>query len=236
MTNTDKLSAEEIREQARKKRYKKAIVNELNLESIRNTLYEILESCEDVRWFTDTEEGLDIICNIMDDNEEEAKEFQMMFTDLSADCERMLEDLGNNYIPDCFDDIMVASKCESYGGGLLGWDEYESDYFGLYTGHYSWAEEESEKRILRLKKSELLECMQISNSILLNYLSIKYRYEDLNASMNILRSKNLGQLNSIRKINEMYEKMQTCDWKKNYEWKDKWEKLTENLAQEVWIN
>ena len=84
--------AEEMkREKARKLRYRKPMVKELNLQNIKEELWNIQEECENVHWFFDTDE--ETLLNALDGNEDEAREFRMMFADLCAECEQMLYDM-----------------------------------------------------------------------------------------------------------------------------------------------
>ena len=149
------MDANEIkREKARQLRYKKPIVRNLNLTTIKEELWNIQEKCADVHWYTDTDE--ETLINALDGNEDEAYEFRMMFGDLCAECERMLEDLNEEWVPDCFDQFFVAIGTGEDFGGLLGYDSYEQDYFGLFCTD-AFAEDESKKILKRLTKDDLIE-------------------------------------------------------------------------------
>lgn len=103
------VSAEETkRRKAQQLRYKKPIVRNLNLETISNDLWDIQEECENIRWYTDSEDGEDSLINALDGDEDEAYEFKMAFADLCAECERMFEDLREEWVPECFDTFFVA--------------------------------------------------------------------------------------------------------------------------------
>lgn len=144
------IDAEETkRKKARQLIYRKPIVKDLNLYSIHEKLCDIQEECENVKWFFETDE--ETLINALDGNEDEAYEFKMMFADLCAECERMYEDLEEEWIPDCFDRFFVAVGAGEDFGGLLGYDSYEQDYFGL-TCEESWAEDENRKVLKRLTK------------------------------------------------------------------------------------
>ncbi len=62
-----------------------------------------MEECENIRWYTDSDDGNDSLINALDGDEDEAYEFKMAFADLCAECERMQEDLHEEWIPNCFD-------------------------------------------------------------------------------------------------------------------------------------
>lgn len=101
-----------------------------------------MEECENIRWYTDSDDGNDSLINALDGDEDEACEFKMMFADLCAECEQMSEDLNEEWVPECFDIFFVAAGAGEDYGGLLGYDSYEGDYFGLNCTD-AWAEDET---------------------------------------------------------------------------------------------
>ena len=228
------MDMEARRERSRQVRYKKPIVKNLNFEFIKDDLWEIQEACEDVHWYTDNEDGTDtLVCAIGD--ESEAMEFKVMFADLCADVEQMLEDIGDTYVPECFDDLFVAIHGGNSYGGLLGWDECEQDYFGLDVPA-QWAEEVSQKRIMRLSKSEMLDTVARCFKIYSSYIALRRGYDDLKASMDILRADNLGYIKTVKKIEELYDTMQGwCFDKQTYEAKAEWDMLLSAIPQEAWL-
>ena len=104
------VDAEETKRfKAKNLRYKKPIAKDLNLEAIKQDLWDMQEACEDVHWFTDSEDGNDSLVNALLGDEDEAYEFKMAFADLCAECERMFEDLEEEWVPDCFDIFFVTA-------------------------------------------------------------------------------------------------------------------------------
>ena len=81
---------------AKNMRYKKPIAKDLNLQTINEELWEIQEECENVHWFCETDE--ETLINALDGNEDEAYEFKMLFADLCAECEQMLNDLQEEFL------------------------------------------------------------------------------------------------------------------------------------------
>ena len=60
------MDAEEMKKnKAKKLRYKKPIVKNLNLETIQQDLWDIQESCEEVHWFTDSDDGSETLINAL---------------------------------------------------------------------------------------------------------------------------------------------------------------------------
>lgn len=222
------------REKARNLRYRRAIAKDINLDAIQDRLYDMMEECENVRWYWDSED--DTLLNALDGDEEQEQEFKMMFADLCAECEQMQEDLQNEYIPNCFDDFFTAIGAGYMGGGLLGWDSYEGDYFGIDIG-VSWAKDESKKRLARLTKNELLDAAHICFKVFYAYIGLCHRYDCLKAALDILKDENTGYLQLVNKINEAYEKAAENNF---YDFRGEtagkeFDKLLECMPQTAWI-
>ena len=226
---------EELRhEKAKRMRYKRPIACNMNLWQIREELSEMQEVCFDVRWF---EDDWDNLVSAMDGNEDEAYEFKMAFSDLYAELERFREDLNDVYVPECFDELFPAAGLQCFGG-YAGYDSFEGDYFGLDPYEYGPAEKEAEKRICRMTKNELLETVGACLKIVVSYLGIRYRYDCLEASMNILREKNMQVLKLFKAIEEQYDiaekESNHFQFKYNKEVYELDEMLKE-VPQEYWI-
>jgi len=191
------------KEKARRRRYAKALVKTLNRDTIYDVLNEILEAASSIQYLND-DEAEDFLEDVLG-SEDQAFEFKMMFSDLSADAERMIEDLQEEMVWDNFDDIMVT-VCPEKQTELLGYDTYEQDYFGL-PGYYDndLAKEESVKRLERLNKRDLIETMHLCFSVAFQFIGIKTRYEDLQSTLDIIRGKNHGFIEMLKEIDRLYE-------------------------------
>lgn len=228
------------REKAKKLRYKKPIVKNLNLMTIEEKLYDIQEECEEVHWFWDTDE--ETLLNALDGNEDEAYEFRMMFADLCGEIEKMLCDLSEEWVPKCFDIFFVAAGAGNVGvyEGLAGYDGYEQDYIGLTSYDILDAEDESNKILKRLTKDELIAASRQCFQIFQSYISLTYRYDCLKATMDILKDKNTGYLEQTKRLNELYDIVDEkthgfeCCWHAQKEWEEL-EKIFEAMPQEAWI-
>ena len=142
------MNAEETKRwKAKNLRYKKPMVKELNLDTIREKLFDIQGECEEVRWYTDSEDGEDSLLNALDGNEDEVYEFKVAFAYLCEECEAMQVDLNEEWIPECFDLLFVVAGAGDQFGGLLGYDSYEGDYFGINCMD-AWAEDEAKNTTL----------------------------------------------------------------------------------------
>lgn len=230
------IDADETRRQkARLMRCKKPIVKDLNLMAIREKLFNIQEECESVHWYVDTDD--ETLINALDGNEDEAYEFKMMFCDLCACCERMYEDLNKEWVTDCFDSFFVAAGAGGDFGGLLGYDSYEQDYFGLECTD-AFAEDESRKTLKRLTKDELIDASRQCFRIYQSFIALTYRFDCIKAAMDILKDENTGYIQMVKQIEEIYEKAdrESCGFR--YSYKDEvkeLDRLARSMPQEAWI-
>ena len=231
------IDAEETRRQkARNLRYKKPIAKELNLDKITDDLWEIQEECENVRWYTDSEDGSDSLINALAGDEEEAYEFKMAFGDLCAECDQMMNDLQEEWVPECFDLFFVAVGAGESYGGLLGYDAYEQDYFGISCPD-SWAEDEAKKKLKSMTKDEFIAAARQCFKIYQAYIGLRNRYDSLKAAIDILRDQNTGYLQAGKEIEKLYEAASQDGWSREVWSKEsrEWERYTDALPVEAWI-
>ena len=216
-------------------RYKKPIVKNLNIETIQQDLWDIQEACEEIHWYTDSEDGNDSLINALSGDEDEAYEFKMAFADLCAECERMLDDLQEEWVPECFDVFFVAAGAGERYEGILGWDSYEQDYYGINCSD-SWAEDEAKKKLKQMTKDEMIAAVRQCFRIYSAYTGLKIRYDNLKAAIDILRDQNTGYLQVVKEIERLYEaavkKGNYANW--SNEWKE-FKRYTDALPQEAWI-
>lgn len=225
-------ASETKRRKARELRYRKAMVKNINLYTIKDELYDITGECEEVKWYFDSDD--DTLINALDGDDDEAYEFKMMFADLCAECEKMREDIENEYIPECFDDFFVSIGAGASGGGLLGWDNYEQDYYGFQT-HDSFAERESSKRLMRLSKEQMLQAANICFKIYHSYVGLRHRYDCLKAAIDILRDQNTGYLQIVKQIEEVYEKANEARFYEYDQPTRDLNRLVNNMPDTAWI-
>lgn len=224
------------RQKAINMRNKKPIVKNLNLEYIQQDLWDIQEECENVRWYTDSEDGEDSLIDAMDGDEDEAYEFKMAFADLCAECDRMREDLEEEWVPECFDIFFVAAGAGDTYGGLLGWDFYEGDYFGIDCSD-SFAEDEAKKKLKQMTKDELIAAARQCFKVYQAYIGLRNRYDNLKAAIDILRDQNTGYLQVVKEIEKLYEEVSKDHWSRGKWSKEskEWERYTDALPPEAWV-
>lgn len=231
------IDAEETkRRKAFEMRYKKPIVKDLNLDKIKDDLWDIYGDCEDVRWYTDSEDGEDSLINALAGDEDEVYEFKMAFADLCAECDRMQEDLKEEWVPECFDIFFVAAGAGDMSDGLLGYDAYEGDYFGI-SGLDSYAEDEAKKKLKAMTKDDLIAAARQSFKVYQAYIGLRNRYDSLKAAIDILRDQNTGYLQAVKEIEKLYEAASKDEWSREEYSKDsrEWKRYTDALPPEAWI-
>ena len=229
------MTAEELKQyKAKQLRYKKPIAQCMNLGYIQDQIWNMGELISEVQWFVDDKDNL---VNALDGDEDEAYEFKMALSDLAAELEQFEEDLREEYIPECFDDLFPAAGADFFGG-YIGFDSYEQDYYGLQAYEYGWAEKEAEKKICRMTKKELLEAVGACLKVYSSYVALQYRYDCLEASLNIIREKNLEGLKLVKAIEEQYVKAEEDSDHFKYEYGPevrKLENMLNQIPQEYWI-
>lgn len=231
------VDAEETKRfKAKQMRYKKPIVKNLNLEYIIQDLWDIQEECENIRWYTDSEDGVDSLINALAGDEDEAYEFRMAFADLCAECERMHNDLDEEWVPECFDIFFVAAGAGDFYGGLLGYDSYEQDYYGISCSD-SFAEDEAKKKLKQMTKDDMIAAARQCLKVYQSYIGLRNRYDSLKAAIDILRDKNTGVLQVVKEIEKLYEaasKIQGIYAGYSEEWRA-FERYTNMLPAETWL-
>ncbi len=229
------INAEETKRwKAKGLRYKKPLAKGLNLDDIREALWDIGEACGEVQYYIDGDE--DTLINALDGDEDDAFEFKMMFGDLAGECERMWDDLRNEYVPEYFDIFFAAVN---KGGEMLGYDIYEHDYYGLGYYESEWANDEAAKKLKRLTKDELIKAMRYCFGTYQSYIGLRYRYDCIKSALDILRDQNTGYLQMVRQIEELYEKADEETSGFQFTWKGNafrdLDSILDNMPQEAWI-
>ncbi|MCM1225315.1 MAG: hypothetical protein NC548_63780 [Lachnospiraceae bacterium] len=216
-------------------RHKKPIVKDLNLDLITEELWDIQEECENVHWYVTSEDGEDSLINALDGDEDEVFEFKMAFADLCAECDKMRNDLQEEWVPECFDIFFVAIGAGEYSS-LLGWDSYEGDYFGIGCSS-SFIEDDAKKKLKQMTKDDMIAAARQCFKVYHAYIGLRNRYDSLKAALDILHDQNTGYLQAVKEIERLYEAVSENEWTRD-EWSKaarEWKMYTDSLPQEAWI-
>lgn len=205
-------------ERSRNMRWKKPALADLNLWTIDSKLTDIRDECSEIRWTAQDDE---MLINALDGNEEEAYEFKMLFTDLESESEQLCSCLDELFRYDDdrerrFNDCTVALIGDRFN--VIGYDSVEEDYFSLTSYSQELAFTEAGKRFMRLTKKEMLSDIGQCLGIILAFHNIEMKYEYLRATFDILRDKNVSVIQTMKDINEAYERANEVQFR---EWEPK---------------
>lgn len=247
-------AAERARMKARAARFMKPMMSILNLRTIKQELDNISEQCSNAAWMEENDR--DKLIALMDD-EDDAYEFQMEFSQLDTDCQRMHDDLmdiqsenlyglynGNragDYDEDVdsdntwFDDVfcLIGAGAPQFGD-MMGFDMYEEDYYGLDTYDCTEAKNAYVKRLMKFTKVDLLEHVAQAVKIAMQFAAIQERYAQLQAALEFLEAESGGHVKAVQEMNEAYEAAEK-DGMHNYEAWTRFDRLCDNLPPECWL-
>lgn len=221
--------------QTRKLRYSKSIISKFNYEEIINTLSDIQGECDNIRYMVEDD---DILASALGDNDEEAYEFKMMFSDLSGKAEQLYEIL-NEYnstedISEYFDQI-TAGISEGSGLNYYAWDSVEEDFFRVTSYEGTICVQESIKKLLRMKKEDLISCCNRVFRIMLAYLDLKYKYDYLSATLEILNDEQHGIIDMVKELDRLYKLAEADKFEYYSESLKNYEKALKAVPDRMWI-
>lgn len=220
-------------ERSRNMRWKRPALAELGYNAITTKLDDIINACGDIHWTSDDDE---MLLNALDGDEEEAFEFKMLFTALENEAYQLSEMLRDVFCfyddpEQRFDDCTVALIGDRFQ--LVGYDDYEEDYFHLTSYDEELAFSKSGERIMRLTKKEMLSTIGQCLGIILSFHNVEMKYEYLKATFDILRDGNTSILKTIKEIEEAYETANSANfWGKEAK---NFEKIVGDLPDRFWI-
>ena len=211
--------------------YKRAMLEQFNINDIQYNLEEISAECDEIRYSID----LDNIVDALDGDEEQAFEFREMFSELSCECEQLYNILLENYITSYFDDFFVGiSKRGQSCYKMVGFDSYEEDYFSLTSFDEQLAQNVSAQRIKRLNKDEILSVAGQCFGIAMAYLNVKEKYDNLKAVFDIIKGENGRILKSVKLIENLYSELYQDGYIQS-DVEKKFEYMTKSLPDRLWV-
>ena len=215
-------------ERTRALRYKRPALATMGWETIMAELEEIQEACDDVAYFMGDEDEL---LDAFDGDSEEAWEFRMGFSELSAKSNQLFEAMYEWGDRDDFDDCTVALIGNRYD--LVGYDGYEEDYYSLCRYEEELATTEAGKRLMRQTKAETIASIGQAVRTLMAFLDLRQSYDYLKATMDILRDENHSVLQTVKQIEDAYEKAS----ENQYNWSEirYFDQITETLPSRMWV-
>lgn len=217
---------EKRRMRAQSLRYKRAALATMGYDTIMTELQEIGEQCDDIRW---AEEN----CTepVLDGEEDEGAGYRMEFSDLSAECEQLIEQLYD--AADMFDDCTVALIGNRFN--CVGYDGYEQDWFSLCAYDAGRAATESGKRLMRMTKAEMIDTIGRNVGIMMAFYDLRQRFDYLKAALNVVLDHNLDTLHTVRAIEDAYAAWCDDGCKQYGDKLHRLENATNDLPEIFWI-
>ena len=198
-------------ERSRALRYKRPALQSMGYVAMSNELIDIMEACSDVVWYMDQDD--ETLINALDGNEDDAWEFKMAFSDLTAKVEQLQDAIRGWMVREEYDDCTVALIGNRYS--LVGYDSFEENYYSLTGYDPELATTEAGKRLMRHTKAEIISTVGQCLGILVAFLDLRQQYDYLKATMDILRDENTSLLKQVKEIEKLYEaaaEERFCAW------------------------
>lgn len=230
------MTPEEKRaEKARNLRYKRPALQSMGYEFMIEELTEIVEACSDVTYAYG--DNYELMASMIGD-EDDADEFRMLFPALSSDAEVLQDRLAEardawDKFGLEYDDCTVALVGNRYE--VVGYDDYETDYYSLTDYTRELAITEAGKRLMRLTKADMLDTIGRSVGVMMAFFDLRQRYDYLEASLDVLRGENAARLNTAKEINALYEKANAADFNPMSPDTRKFDELLRRLPQRVFV-
>jgi len=201
---------------------RKPLHAELNIDSIRDWFSDAYYECSEVAY---TANDYDALIDAIDD-EDEAYEFRMAFSDLQNQFEMFDEALNEVWVPKCFDLLFAVSGEE---GSVFWQEEITMDI--MQMDRYDLTDEQKRGReiLRRMTKDELLDAFKQCLTIATSYMSLRARYDALKGTMDVVREKNHTYLEAVRSIDKLY----TAAWERYCSESPVWRDMEWEQA-EIW--
>ena len=220
-------------EKAMSLRYKKSILQQLNLYDIETDLEELAEISYNVLYAWDD----DNLLEALDGDEEQVEEFKILMAELSSDCERLSEAIrygATEYFDAFFVSLAMKDRPPQYR--ILGYDTVEMDYFAfLYDYEEEIAEKEAIKQLKRLTKDNLLQTAGKCFRIVLAYLDIREKINALGSVIEIITDENKAILDAVKNIESLYEEAERTNFRSYTKATEAFESTLRLLPDKLWI-
>lgn len=222
------LTTEIRRQRARALRYKQPLLPTLNIDCIRQWIWDAQETCDE--WAFVSDDKKDELLNALDGDEDEWASYQMSFATLSNDLESLSTDIENGEVPESFDDIMVAIAGQAFEP-MWGYDADAGDYYGLEDSFENLAAiDGAQRRLERYTKKQIIQLTSLCMKAALSYMALTVRLDTLAAAVEVLKNFNAEIVGDTKLINELFDDMMQGDPKATR----KFDQIVNNLPEEAW--
>ena len=221
-------------EKARMLKYKKSILQHLNLYDIQTDLADLVEVADNVTYAWDD----DNLLEALDGDEEQVEEFKILMAELSSDCERLSEAIYYSGVDEHFDAFFVslAMKDRPLQYRMLGYDTVELDYSEFLNDYEEGiAEGEAIKQLKRLTKDELLRTAGECFRVVLAYLDIREKINALGSVIDIITDENKAILDAVKNIESLYEEAEKINFKPYTKATEALDNTLRLLPDKIWV-
>ena len=189
----------EVAKKAKNIRYKKGALSLIQRERLSDVIYELQEECSYLLY----EEDKSALVDALGGDEEELHEIRLCLADLEGNCEILIDRLRDGYVTEYFDDYLVGSLGNTQS--VVGYDQYENDYFHITGFVAELAQRESGKRLMRLTKEQLIAIGGQCFGILISYLDLRHEYNCLTAVFGLIKDERKKLLDKVETVMTVYE-------------------------------
>ena len=196
----------EVAKKAKNIRYKKGALSLIQRDRLSDVISELLEECSYLLY----KEDESVLVDALDGDEEELHEIKLDLAVLEGDCERLEEHLRDSDVTEYFDDYLVGSLGNTQS--VVGYDQYETDYFNLCDFEAELAQRESGKRLMRLTKEQLIAIGGQCFGILISYLDLRHRFDCLTAVFGLIKDERKKLMDKISTVTVAYEEWAACEF------------------------
>ena len=221
-------------DKARMLKYKKSILQQLNLYDIQSDLADLVEVADNVTYAWDD----DNLLEALDGDEEQVEEFKILMAELSSDCERLSEAIYYSGVDEHFDTFFVslAMKDRPPQYRMLGYDTVEMDYFAFLNDYEEGiAEGEAIKQLKRLTKDELLRTAGECFRVVLAYLDIREKINALGSVIEIITDENKAILDAVKSIETQYEEAEKINFQPYAKATEALDNTLRLLPDKIWV-
>ena len=127
--------------------------------------------------------------------------------------------------------LIAAAAAAMFGGGMslsghvVGYDDFEVDYYALVGYESELAQSEAGERLMRKAKKEMISTIGQCMGVAMAFQDLRLRFDYLKAAMDVQMGINLELLKVSREIDEAYEKE---DWRTL-------ERMVGKLPERAWV-
>lgn len=224
-----RMSEEQKARKAREARIRRGCLVGLNLNDMRDKMYEISDAAYAVHWYDSDEEALEDALG----DEEEAFEFKMAFSEVEAKADELREIIDDMDIEEEDFNTVVVSMLGSFCG-CMGYDAYDDDYYGMTRWEADRLTENEQERLKRMTKDEMIRVIGGCWNVVMAYVDLRQRFDVLHDALELIQGEQQAITDVVKGLEDEYDKA-IADDSLNWRRWDTFDKLLEQLPDRAWL-